>query len=67
MTEEELFQHVCGKELAETNLDKIESEVRNINIFFLNHLSPLNANPTKWSSTLKTIRRQFTDELFDCV
>ena len=24
MTEEELFQHVCGKELGETNLDKIE-------------------------------------------
>lgn len=31
MTEEELFRHVCGKELGETNLDKIESEVRNVN------------------------------------
>ena len=38
MTEEELFQHVCGKELGETNLDKIESEVRNLNIFLLDCL-----------------------------
>ena len=38
MTEEELFQHVCGKELGETNLDKIESEVRNLNIFLLDRL-----------------------------
>ena len=27
------------------------------------HLNPLNANPTKWSNTLK----QFADELFECV
>ena len=27
----------------------------------------LNANPPKWSNTLKTVRRQFANELFVCV
>ena len=26
----------------------------------------LSANPTEWSNTLKTIRRQFPDKLFEC-
>ena len=30
-------------------------------------LNPLSANRRKWSNTLKTIRRQIADELFECV
>ena len=29
-------------------------------------INPLGANPTKWSNT-QTIRRQFADELFECL
>ena len=29
-------------------------------------LNPLSASPTQWSNT-RTIRRQITDELFECV
>ena len=34
-------------------------------ILFVN-INPLSVNPTKWSNT-QTIRRQFTDELFECL
>ena len=34
--------------------------------FFNLIFNSLNANPTKWSNT-ETIRRQFADELFECV
>ena len=30
-------------------------------------INPLSTNPTKWSNTLKKIRRQFTDKLFECI
>ena len=30
-------------------------------------LNPLSTKLTKWSNTLKTIGRQFADELFECV
>ena len=34
---------------------------------YVTYFIPLSANPTKWSNTLKTILRQFADELFECV
>ena len=30
-------------------------------------VNPLSANPEKWSNTLKQMRRQFADDLFECV
>ena len=30
-------------------------------------LKPLNANPTEWAKHTQTIRRQFANELFECV
>ena len=34
---------------------------------YYNNINPLSANITKWSNTLKTIRRQIADELFEYV
>ena len=33
----------------------------------IRHFNPLSTNHTKWSSTLKTIRQQFANKLFECV
>ena len=30
-------------------------------------MKPLNANPTEWAKHNQTIRRQFANELFECV
>ena len=30
-------------------------------------VNPLSTNPTEWSDTTQTIRRQIADKLFECV
>ena len=49
-------------------------ETRNTDTFYLvsisnfcSSINPLSANFTKWSETLKNIRRQFANKLFECV
>ena len=42
------------------------SKVSFVNQDFTFNINPLSANPEKWSNT-QTIRRQFADELFECV
>ena len=37
-----------------------------IHVFCTSLINPLNANTTNWPNT-QTIRRQFADELFECV
>ena len=38
-----------------------------LTLYHVGSINPLSANPTKRSNTLKTVRRQFADELLECV